>query len=186
MVPIHKIAKHYEYIEKKAPLYKYFDDLCSKEQTKCPTFYKVCEKYNPNIVLQDLQCHKQMEQEENSARAFLMPHDSGQRLESEANEHGPGVLEPPAASDTVSTQENSCIATKVGHSVLGVTPVLLTPTALYRYAPVGSWIRKFGGLHQNNIGDMDGGEIDGFLSHTQVSDDIFLSNTENYISYQPM
>ncbi|SBT55245.1 PIR Superfamily Protein [Plasmodium ovale wallikeri] len=176
---------YYEYIKKKAPLYEYFDDLCSNEQTKCPTFYKECEEYNPKIVLPDLHCHEQMEQEEDSAQALLMPHDSRQGLGSEAHEHGPGVLEPPAPSDTVSAQENSGIGTKVGHSVLGVAPVLLTATALYRYTPVGSWIRKFGGL-QNNISDMDGGEMDGFLSHTQVSDDIFLNNTENYISYQPM
>ncbi|SBT58459.1 PIR Superfamily Protein [Plasmodium ovale wallikeri] len=71
-------------------------------------------------------------------------------------------------------------------NILGVAPVLLTASALYRYTPVGSWIRKLGGYNTNNLSNMDRSEMDGFLSNTQVSGNIFFDNTENYISYQPL
>ncbi|SBT58691.1 PIR Superfamily Protein [Plasmodium ovale wallikeri] len=50
-----------------------------------------------------------------------------------------------------------------------------------KYTPMGSWIRKVGGTNTNSIGDMDE-----FSSYTQESGDMFLGNTGNYISYQPM
>ncbi|SBT57144.1 PIR Superfamily Protein [Plasmodium ovale wallikeri] len=73
--------------------------------------------------------------------------------------------------NTDPTSERSDIGTKVGHSVLGVAS----------YTPMGSWIRKVGGTNTNSIGDMDE-----FSSYTQESGDMFLGDTGNYISYQPM
>ncbi|SBS95915.1 PIR Superfamily Protein [Plasmodium ovale curtisi] len=168
-----KCKEYYKKIEEKQPLYDYFQKECASDDYICPDSYKNHMHYNPQLVLSNLPCHDEMVA---AKQKLPMQEDLRQKHQSVSRARG---------SDTVSTQENSGIGTKVGHSVLGVAPVLLTATALYRYTPVGSWIRKFGGL-QNNISDMDGGEIDGFLSHTQVSDDMFLSNTENYISYQPM
>ncbi|SBT54967.1 PIR Superfamily Protein [Plasmodium ovale wallikeri] len=83
--------------------------------------------------------------------------------------------------DTDPTSERSDIGAKVGHSVLGVAPVLLTATALYRYTSIASWIIKVGGTNTNGIGDMDV-----FSSYTQESGHMFLGDTENYISYQPI
>ncbi|SBS89182.1 PIR Superfamily Protein [Plasmodium ovale curtisi] len=62
-------------------------------------------------------------------------------------------------------------AKNLGHSVLGVTPVLLAATALYRYIPIGAWIFKLGGANPNNISNMDG-----FSPYTQESGDIFRGN----------
>ncbi|SBT57986.1 PIR Superfamily Protein [Plasmodium ovale wallikeri] len=75
---------------------------------------------------------------------------------------------------------------RLGHSVLGVAPVLLSATALYRYTPVGSWIRKLGGYNINGMTNMNGVEIDEFSSYTQEPGDMLFGGTENYISYQPM
>ncbi|SBT02165.1 PIR Superfamily Protein [Plasmodium ovale curtisi] len=66
-------------------------------------------------------------------------------------------------------------------TLLGITSVLLTTTALYRYTTIGSWIRKVGGTNKNDIDDMHG-----FSSYTQKSGDMFLGDTRNYISYQPI
>ncbi|SBS95896.1 PIR Superfamily Protein [Plasmodium ovale curtisi] len=74
-----------------------------------------------------------------------------------------------------STYDTPQIGTKVCHSVPCVSPVLLTATALYRYTPIGSWIRKLGVTNPSNISNVNGGEMDGFFG-----------DSENYISYQPM
>ncbi|SBS90011.1 PIR Superfamily Protein [Plasmodium ovale curtisi] len=88
-------------------------------------------------------------------------------------------------SETEVTSEASQIGTKLDQSVLGITPVLLTASALYRYTPIGSWIRNLGKNSTNSISYMDG-EMEGFLGNTQESGDILLGETSNYISYQPM
>ncbi|SBS95329.1 PIR protein [Plasmodium ovale] len=171
-----KCNDFYEYIERKEEIYKYFQNLCVEEPTKCPEFYEECKQHNPNVLLSKLSCHDEMVRKKAAAepQALLQETESRPSLGSDDPEHVDG-------SGTAPTQENSNIETKVGHSVLGVAPVLLTATALYRYTPVGSWIRKLGGYNQSGISDMDG-----FSSYTQESGDMFSDSEANYISYQPI
>ncbi|SBS82457.1 PIR Superfamily Protein [Plasmodium ovale curtisi] len=156
-----KCTEYCEYIKKQSYLYEHFEKVCDTKESYCPKFYERCKNYNPKIVLDTLNCHEKLKAErystsENSATH----HPSGQINEFGAGEHG---------------SKTSEIGTKVGNSVLGVAPVLLTATALYRYTPVGSWIRKLGGTNNNSMSNINGEEMDGFFG-----------DSENYISYQPM
>ncbi|SBT00783.1 PIR Superfamily Protein [Plasmodium ovale curtisi] len=180
--------KYYKYIEEKSYIYDHFEELCNSGGSNCPHFYYKCKDYNPNIVLSKLPCHAEMEEKKAAEQAVDMPQESRQELGSGSHEFRPGfpgIADGP--HDTESTSETSGIGTKVGHSVLGIAPVLLSATALYRYTPVGSWIRKLGGYNPNNsMSDMNTGEIDEFSSYTQEPGDMLFGGTENYISYQPM
>ncbi|SBT02465.1 PIR Superfamily Protein [Plasmodium ovale curtisi] len=179
--------EHCKYINGRTELYKHFESLCNPKGSDCPEFYDKCKNYNPSIVLNTLKCHEKMKTERDPDLENAALGDSpGKVLES-----GPGAAGPllsgidGGSHDTYSTSETSQIGTKVGHSILGIAPVLVTASALYRYTPVGSWVRKLGGYNQNSISNMDG-EMDGFLSNSQEPDNMFLGNSENYISYQPM
>ncbi|SBS91724.1 PIR Superfamily Protein [Plasmodium ovale curtisi] len=74
-------------------------------------------------------------------------------------------------SETEKTQENYVIETKVGKSILGIAPVVITASALYNLAG------KNHNITGNEIGDNE------FLGHTQESGNIFFDGTKNYISY---
>ncbi|SBS94142.1 PIR Superfamily Protein [Plasmodium ovale curtisi] len=172
----------HDYLEKKEELYKHFEGLCSTEQTKCPEFYVECKEHNPNILLSKLPCHDEILRKKAAVIASASHHSSGQELVSGPPGHGPGLSEKKDGSHVAEIKPGvSQIGTKIGHSVLGVAPVLLTATALYRYTPIGSWIRKFGGYNQNSINEMEG-----FSSYTQGSGDMFADSAANYISYQPI
>ncbi|SBT74584.1 Plasmodium vivax Vir protein, putative, partial [Plasmodium ovale] len=169
-----KCKDFYKYIEDKDSLYKHFQNLCISDQRSCPEFYDDSLQYNPASVLRTINCHDQIIAERATAEADAKPPD----VENIPGQEQVSVPHPP---DRVSTPEMSDIGTKVSHSVLGVAPVFLTATALYRYTPMGNWIRKLGGINPNNISDMDE-----FSSITQESVDMFSDNSVNYISYQPM
>ncbi|SBS95179.1 PIR Superfamily Protein [Plasmodium ovale curtisi] len=179
--------EHCEYIEAKSHIYKHFEQLCTPGESKCPHFYKKCKAYNPNIVLKTLKCPEKSETSGDDTPKASSSHNPSEQ----GQDDGPGApgselaIFPPG-SDTVSTADNSNIGTKIGHTVLGIAPVLLSATALYRYTPVGSWIRKLGGYNPNSMSDMNTGEIDEFSSYTQEPGDMLFGGTENYISYQPM
>ncbi|SBT55059.1 PIR Superfamily Protein [Plasmodium ovale wallikeri] len=166
---------YYKKIEEKKSLYEYFEKECSPPKNKYLDFYNKCMPYKPDNVLSKLSCHEKISQEQADAKVAERPH---------AMQHALGRL----ASDSEKevTSETSPIGTKVGYSVLGIAPVLVTATALYRYTPIGPWIRKLSGIQQNSLSDMNRGEIDGFSSNSQESGDMFFDNTPNYISYQPM
>ncbi|SBT57678.1 PIR Superfamily Protein [Plasmodium ovale wallikeri] len=162
----------YEYIKRKEELYKHFQHICSTESEKCPKFYEECKQNDPNLLLSKLHCRQEMDQKKAAAHASAFQSESASGLRSpvsglSGDEYGSSKAE--TASGT------SQIGTKVGQSVLGVAPVLLTATALYRYTPIGAWIRNLGGTNPNSLSNIDGGEIDGFFG-----------DSENYISYQPM
>ncbi|SBS96014.1 PIR Superfamily Protein [Plasmodium ovale curtisi] len=169
-----KCEEYYKKIEKKIPLYKYFEKECLPPKSNCPEIYEKCKPYNPESFISTLPCHNQIAQETAAAqktkvdRALQQPPPEQPR--SVSNFHG-----------TASTLETSEIGAKVGHSVLGVAPVLLTATALYRYTHLGPWIRKLSGSSPNSISDMEK-----FSTYTQESGDIFSDSAENYISYQPI
>ncbi|SBT84197.1 PIR protein [Plasmodium ovale] len=178
---INKCNDFYEYIKKKEELYKYFQHLCDTEEAKCPKFYNECKMFNPNILLSKLHCREEMDRKKAATEALALQLASKQKPGQDDAAHQPNLPPHAFGDDTKLSQENSDIGTKVGQSVLGVAPVLLTATALYRYTPIGSWIRKVGGTNTNGIGDMDE-----FSSYTQESGDMFLGDTGNYISYQPI
>ncbi|SBT84254.1 PIR protein [Plasmodium ovale] len=174
-------CKYYKQIEDKISLYKYFEEQYKLDNNNCPDFYDKYKDKNPESVLPQLPCHAKILVQKEAER------QSRPELGPGANIHGPGVSEPAVdIHGKESTPENSEIGKKVGHSVLGVAPVLLTVTALYRYTPIGSWVRKLGGYSPNNMNNTNGGEMEGFLDNTQGSGNMFFGNEENYISYQPM
>ncbi|SBT00724.1 PIR Superfamily Protein [Plasmodium ovale curtisi] len=171
-------CKYYKQIEGKKSLYKYFEELYLQDNNNYPDFHDKYKDKNPESVLPQLRCHTQILAQK-AAEKSTEP-----ELGSETHQHGPksGVSE--TAFDPrgkVPTPEKSDIGTKVGHSVLGVAPVLLTATALYRYTPIGSWVRKLGGYSPNSMNDMDG-----YSTYTEESGDMLFDRSANYISYQPM
>ncbi|SBS99716.1 PIR Superfamily Protein [Plasmodium ovale curtisi] len=145
-----KCNDFYEYIKKKEELYKYFDHLCSSKPTECPKFYQDCKIYNPDILLSQLHCRDEMDKNQVTAKS------SAEHSGSQATDTAP---------------ESSEIGTKVGQSVLGIAPVVLTGTALYR----------LGGYNSNSVSDMDE-----FSSYTQELEDMFSNSSGNYISYKPI
>ncbi|SBT57271.1 PIR Superfamily Protein [Plasmodium ovale wallikeri] len=171
-----KCNDFYKYVKKKEELYKHFEVLCSKEEIKCPKFYEECKKYNPNELLSILRCRDEMEQQKVPEKASAGHGTLGQDLEPGSREHGPGLPGIKGGTpDTESKQDSSEIGKKLGHSFLGIAPVMLAATALYRYTPVGEWIRNLAGTSPNSMSNINGEEMDGFFS-----------DSENYISYQPI
>ncbi|SBT56560.1 PIR Superfamily Protein [Plasmodium ovale wallikeri] len=177
-------CKYYKQIKENKLLYEHFEEQCPPKNNNCPEFYNNYKQYNPNVFLSDLPYHIKMEETESAEKTsrgsdpLAQPH--------EAYPHGP--VFPKMGADTQgagSTSDISAIETIVSHSILGVTPVLLTASALYKYTPVGSWIRNLGGNNPNNMGNIDG-EMEGFLGSTTESGNMFCEGGENYISYQPM
>ncbi|SBT57159.1 PIR Superfamily Protein [Plasmodium ovale wallikeri] len=166
---------YYKKIEGTKSLYKYFEKKGTSDKYDCPYFYKNYMHYNPENVLTNLPCHHRIKSKSADILGDLtLTHFSGQELGHRSSSYY-----------TDPTSERSDIETKVGHSVLGVAPVLLTATALYRYTPIGSWIRNLGGNNPNNMGNIDG-EMEGFLGSIPESGNMFFDSGENYISYQPM
>ncbi|SBT59098.1 PIR Superfamily Protein [Plasmodium ovale wallikeri] len=168
----------YKKIEAKKELYEYFDDLCHSKPNECPTFYNDCKMYNPTLVLPTLTCPDHINlprMAEAASQALSTYHTSEQDQESGPRPYGP---------DTELKKQNSDIGTKVGKSVLGIAPIALTASALYKFTPLGPWIRKLAGSNHNITGNIDGDNE--FLDHTQESGNMFFDGGENYISYQPM
>ncbi|VUZ99774.1 PIR protein [Plasmodium vivax] len=164
--------KYCEYIEKikESGIYDHFENICSRGNDNCPHFYSRCEKYNPKTVLNTLKCPERVKAQEKYTRGAGDMHQLQQQVEA-----------PASAQGTEATNETSEIGVKVTNSVLGAAPVLLTATALYRYTPLGPWIRRFGGGRTNSMG-----AIDMVPTYMQETGDIFSDHEANYISYQPM
>ncbi|SBT02128.1 PIR Superfamily Protein [Plasmodium ovale curtisi] len=131
----------------------------------CPFFAEEC--------LRTLKCPEKIKTPRDAAPEASAPHH-------------PAGLEQEFASGAIGS-ETSNIGTKVCHSFLGIAPVLLTATALYRVIYTSSSMdSQLGGYGHNSISGIDGGEIKIFLLNTQESADMFFGYTQNYISYQPM
>ncbi|SBT00956.1 PIR Superfamily Protein, partial [Plasmodium ovale curtisi] len=138
-----KCEEYYKYIEGKKELYEYFEGLCNRKSTECPDFYEKCKEYNPNLILHKFPCHVQIQ----AAKNVLRPEDtSDQDFVDDPRPYGSDLPGYSAHSSEVEmTQEKSDIGTKVGKSVLGIAPIALTASALYRFTPLGPWIRKLAG-----------------------------------------
>ncbi|SBS93345.1 PIR Superfamily Protein [Plasmodium ovale curtisi] len=181
-----KCMQYYQYIKEKSSLYEHFEKICTPEQSNCPQFYEKCKAHNPTLVLPTLICHEKFKSDDPPEEATDLKTSAGHEFQPGAHVPGTGVPELAVGPDTGLTKEHNDIGKTVGHSVLGIAPVLLSATALYRYTPVGSWIRKLGGYNINGMTNMDGVEIDEFSSYTQEPGDMLFGGNGNYISYQPM
>ncbi|SBT73591.1 PIR protein [Plasmodium ovale] len=168
----------YKKIQEKKELYEHFDDLCHSKQNECPIPYDKYEMYSPTSVLPTLICPDNINPPRvlEAASPTLFTHDTSEQDQ----ESGPR----PYGPDTELKKQNSDIGTKVGKSVLGIAPIALTASALYKFTPLGPWLRKLAGSNHNITGNIDGDNE--FLDHTQESGNMFFDGGENYISYQPM
>ncbi|VUZ93902.1 PIR protein [Plasmodium vivax] len=180
--------KYYEKIKLMSSVYKYFEGKCSTQGYSCPQIFYKFDNKNPDYKLEKLPCHKQMEQAIAAAAAAAQTKLSSSHHQSESERRSGAPSDGYGSSrnelgilDTESSPESSDIKTKVANSVLGAAPVLLTATALYRYTPLGPWIRRFGGGRTNSMNMMDT-----LSPYTPETGDIFSDESANYISYQPM
>ncbi|SBT73999.1 Plasmodium vivax Vir protein, putative [Plasmodium ovale] len=132
-------TKHCEYINGKCKLYKHFESVCPPKGSDCPEFYDKYKGYHPNIVLNALKYHEKIKIErDHDPGTGALRGSPGSESEPGADGLGPRTPGLPVGSDSALTPETTQIGTKVGQSVLGVAPVLLTTAALYRYTPIGS------------------------------------------------
>ncbi|CAI7718681.1 PIR protein [Plasmodium vivax] len=182
-------CKYYQQIKEKQELFDYFDQFCEPNSDKCPKFYHECSMYNPKKVLPTSECQRQMVQSNNlptetnsSEKDDISDTSAGPIPKHLARGGDPGLSQfPPNLQKAESTPQIFGIVKKVSESVLFTAPVLLTTTALYRYTPLGPWIRRLRGGRTNNMNAMDT-----FSYYTQETGDKFYENDANYISYQPM
>ncbi|SBT53325.1 PIR Superfamily Protein [Plasmodium ovale wallikeri] len=141
--------------------------------------------YKCDNVLSKLSCHENLAQEQANAkvpeRPDAMKHTSASGAGTEVCPLSPVATGSATGFEIEVTPKNSEISTKVGYSVIAVAPVLLTATALYRYTPVGSWVRCLGIYNPNSINDLNG-----YSTNTEASGDMRFDVSENYISYQSM
>ncbi|CAI7718376.1 PIR protein [Plasmodium vivax] len=169
--------EYYGKIQEMISVYKFFEEKCNQDGYKCPDVFNKCKEKNIVSALEKLPCHETM-------KAKSVP-----TSEDGSSHHPPRPAEgslvhaggPTAESNTQLESEDSGIGKKVTHTVLGAAPVLLTATALYRYTPFGSWIRKLRGGSTNSMNSMEG-----FSPYTQESGDMFSDDSANFISYQPI
>ncbi|SCA60837.1 VIR protein [Plasmodium vivax] len=169
--------EYYRKIKEMIPVCKYFQGKCSPSGTySCPDNYSKCTEKNLETALKGLPCYHTLKDTEVPNLDDDSAHQPP-RHEERAQDTADGSE---AATDK-QLGGNSGIGTKVSHSVLGAAPVLLTATMLYRYTPLGPWIRRFGGGRTNNINAMDT-----FSHYTPETGDMFSEESANYISYQPM
>ncbi|VVA00052.1 PIR protein [Plasmodium vivax] len=182
-------CKYYKQIQEKQEIFNHFDRLCESNSDECPKFYQECSGFNPKKVLSPSECQKEMDQpndlhteSDSSENDDISYTPAGPIPGYLAREGGPGLSQ--FSNDlqkAESTPQISGIVKKVSESVLFTAPVLLTTTALYRYTPLGPWIRRLRGGRTNNMNAMDT-----FPYYTQEAGDIYYNNDANYISYQPI
>ncbi|KMZ76850.1 hypothetical protein PVIIG_05676 [Plasmodium vivax India VII] len=182
-------CKYYKQIQEKQEIFNHFDEFCKSNSDKCPKFYQECSVYNPKDVLDTFPCHSQMEKlndlhtENNPSAGDVISYPpAGPITIHPARGVDSGLSQfPPEFQKAESAPQIPGIVKKVSESVLFTAPVLLTTTALYRYTPLGPWIRRIGGGRTNRINTMDT-----FSPYIQETGYSFSDNEANYISYQPI
>ncbi|CAI7718653.1 PIR protein [Plasmodium vivax] len=174
-------CEYYKKIIEIIPLYKYFEGECSLGKSNCPDFYKQYKIYNPEKLLSNLKCYNKIEVEGSPKTVAPTEGDTSQ-TERPTRAGDPGLAQLSGnLQNAEATHDMSEIGSKVANSVLGVAPVLFTGTMLYRYTPLGPWIRRFRGGRTNSMNTMDT-----FSPYTPETGDMFSDSETNYISYKPM
>lgn len=121
---------YYKYIGGKQKLYEYFECLCFHKWTECSDLYEKSKDYNPELMLRNFSCHEDMIAAKN---ALAIQQASRQGLVGIASTRGPNSSGYGAGSSKMGMKpENSYIGTKVGKSVLGIAPIALGASALYK------------------------------------------------------
>ncbi|KMZ88732.1 hypothetical protein PVBG_05678 [Plasmodium vivax Brazil I] len=172
-----KCEEYYLKIKEMISVYKYFEEKCSSDEYKCPGVFHKCTEKNLESELKKLPCHQKMK------GRTVSTSDDGSSRQLPGSAEGPTDPADGPALEAVTQlgSGDSGIREKVTNSVLGAAPVLLTATALYRYTPLGPWIRRFRGGRTNSMNAMDS-----FSPYTEETGNMFPEDTANYISYQPI
>ncbi|KMZ96162.1 hypothetical protein PVNG_05808 [Plasmodium vivax North Korean] len=115
---------HYTYIKSKAPLYDYFKEKCKLiGKYNCPDFYDKCKAYDPDIVLRELSCYKDLHKEEPTAAATVLSEEPQPELAAD------GIFSPDASK---LKGDGNHPVTKSGNILLGVVVTSMTSGALYK------------------------------------------------------
>ncbi|CAG9481994.1 unnamed protein product [Plasmodium vivax] len=165
-----KCENFYMYIKEKAPLYEHFKDHCSRnDQNMCPYFYKRCELYKPDTVLQTLNCYSDMKRKEASQA-------EGSRENSDDLDLG--------GANKNSVNDSNHVKT-FGNIFLGVVVTSMTSGVLYKFTPLGRQLRNGMGQNKGTLTNIIG-EGSGLYAHTSESFDPYSrGGEEHYIGYHP-
>ncbi|EDL42357.1 variable surface protein Vir4, putative [Plasmodium vivax] len=188
-----KCIKYYDYIEKIANLYKYFDEPCSSNNKNiCPDFYNGMKQYNPNDFIHNLRCYNKIQEEKKAAAA------ANKKAVAE-NLEGRPTLQGRASSDTGPHSENptngmitpdssqlmrdnSHSAIKPGDVLLGVVVTSMTSGFLYKFTPIGKRLsNRFG--RKRMIGSILNEENNALFDYTSDSYNPGYGDIEHYIGY---
>ncbi|SCO66331.1 VIR protein [Plasmodium vivax] len=190
-----KCIKYYDYIEKIADLYKYFDEHCSSNDSRiCPVFYKDIKQYDPNNFIRNLPCYNQMQEEKAAAAAAAakkkaVPENPETRttLQGRASsDTGPHSENPTNGMITPDSsqlmRDNSHSAIKPGDVLLGVVVTSMTSGFLYKFTPIGKRLsNRFG--RKRMIGSILNEENNALFDYTSDSYNPGYGDIEHYIGY---
>ncbi|VUZ99455.1 PIR protein [Plasmodium vivax] len=165
---------HYTYIKSKAPLYDYFKEKCKLiGKYNCPDFYDKCKAYDPDIVLRELSCYKDLHKEEPTAAATVLSEEPQPELAAD------GIFSPDASK---LKGDGNHPVTKSGNILLGVVVTSMTSGALYKFTPLGNMLRNRFGWN-NNMRNFNGGD-NGLFDYASEAFNPY-SGEEHYIGYHP-
>ncbi|KMZ88741.1 Plasmodium vivax Vir protein, putative [Plasmodium vivax] len=175
--------KFYRYVESKKELYKYFKERCtSSDENICPKFYAECKQYDPESVLPTLSCHRDkiIEGDAGLPRDPQREHTiTARETDSEETDGRMKPFNPPNLSG------KSDNVRMYGNVLLGVVATSMTSGALYRFTPLGSVIRNGLGWNNNNMSNINGGDIRLYDYTSESFNPYSGGGEEHYIGYHP-
>ncbi|CAI7718607.1 Plasmodium vivax Vir protein, putative [Plasmodium vivax] len=172
--------KYYEYFEKKAELYKHFEQYCSTtDRSKCPSFYDKCKKYDPQKILDKLSCHQEMQQKKVDAAAAQAGLAQQQAESADGDPHS-GLPTGEGSPDSSSLMGVSPrIAKQAGDVFLGVIVTSMTSGFLYRFTPLGKRLNRRFGSKNRPINVLSEG-VDELYSYTPESNNFFYEGGQEH------
>ncbi|CAG9482888.1 unnamed protein product [Plasmodium vivax] len=174
----------HQYIESKKTLYEHFKKRCPSDDTKeCPNFYEQCLQYDPVKVLPELNCHQDIIKErEAAARSVQQRENTYSDSETEFSVT-PVDMVPVGASHNLSGKSQT--VENAGHILLGVVATSMTSGALYRFTPLGRMLRSGLGWKNNNMSNINGGDIRLYDYTSESFNPYSGGGEEHYIGYHP-
>ncbi|GAW84728.1 variable surface protein [Plasmodium gonderi] len=103
-----KCEEYYEYIQEKEQLYNHFNEPCNaNDQTKCPSFYNDCKKYEPSMVLKGSECNQSVKGVEDNRDLPEIGEEDGLfvRQDSQSLPEEQEVQDSPEGGDTQKARE---------------------------------------------------------------------------------